>query len=131
MGNSKVARQSTYDKADKKLQRIAATVGAVVALIGATTGVCSWASNQFANAVSAQISDFREETKADSDRHEQALTRVELTILMEHDPDNIVAIEKMAKYYFQELNGDLYMTQKVSDWCVAHNRDCTVLVGGK
>lgn len=126
-----MARQSTYDKADKKLQRIAATVGAVVALIGAATGVCSWVSNQFTNAVSAQISDFREETKADSDRHEQALTRVELTILMEHDPDNIVAIEKMAKYYFQELKGDLYMTQKVSDWCAAHNRDCTVLVGGK
>lgn len=123
-----MAKQSTYDKADKKLQRIAATVGAIVALIGAATGVCSWASNQFANAVSAQISDFREETKADSDRHEQALVRVELTILMEHDPDNVVAIEKMAKYYFQELDGNSWMSEKYSKFAKEHGLDTSFLV---
>ena len=122
---------SFYDKADKKLQKVVATIGAIAVLVGAATGVSSWISNQFAQAVSVQISDFREETKSDSDRHEQALTRIELSILIEHDPENIVAVERMARYYFQELDGDLYMTQKVSDWCTAHNRDCATIIGGK
>ena len=124
-------KASLYDKADKKLQRWAATIGAIVAIMGAVTGVCSWASNQFANAVSSQISDFQQETRDASKRHEQAVTRVELMILMEHDSDNVVAIEKMAKYYFQELDGDLYMTQRVSDWCNAHGLECSVIIGDK
>lgn len=68
----------------------------------------------------------------ESDKQQnQAITRLELMNLMQTDADNVVAIEKMAKYYFQELDGDLYMTQKVSDWCSAQHRDCSVLIGGK
>lgn len=126
-----MAKASAYDKADKKLRKIASTIGAVTVIIGALTGAFSWASSQLANAISSQISEFREETKASDKANKQATTRLELMILMEHDSENIVAIEKMAKYYFQELDGDLYMTQKVSDWCKANNRDCAVIIGGK
>jgi HJR/Mrr/RecB family endonuclease len=126
-----MAKASFYDKADKKLRKVAGTIGAIVAILGALTGAFSWASSQFTNAISAQINDFREEAKASDKATKQATTRLELMILMEHDSENIIAIEKMAKYYFQELDGDLYMTQKVSDWCKANNRDCTVLIGGK
>lgn len=119
-----------YDKADKKLQRISGTIGAIVAIIGAVTGICSWVSHQFGNAVSSQISSFQQEVRDNDKLNKQAATRTELMILIEHDSDNVVAIERMAKYYFQELDGDLYMTQKVSDWCNAHGRDCSSLIGG-
>ena len=126
-----MAKKSLYDRADKKIQRIAGTIGAIVAIIGAFTGVCSWINTQFTNAISSQIKDFQEEVRASDKVDKQATTRIELMVLMEHDSDNVVAIERMAKYYFQELDGDLYMTQKVSDWCNAHNRDCGELIGEK
>lgn len=126
-----MAKKSFYDKADKKLQRIAGTIGAIIAIIGAITGVCSWVSSQFTNAVSAQISGFQQEVRDNDKINKQAATRTELMVLMAHDSDNVLAIERMAKYYFQELDGDLYMTQKVSDWCNEHGRDCSSIIGGK
>ena len=119
-----------YDKTDKKLQRIAGTIGAIMAILGAATGVCSWVTSQFQNAIAVQISGFQKEVQDANTKHEQAVTRVELMMLMEHDPTNIAAIEKMAKYYFQELDGDLYMTQKYSDWAKKYGGDITIIVAG-
>lgn len=126
-----MGKKSLYDKTDKKLQKVASTIGAIIAIIGAVTGVCSWVSSQFSNAVSAQISGFQQEVRDNDKVNKQAATRTELMVLMAHDSDNILAIERMAKYYFQELDGDLYMTQKVSDWCNEHGRDCSSIIGGK
>lgn len=126
-----MAKKSLYERTGKNLKQIAEMIGAIVAIIGAITGVCSWASSQFQNAVSSQISGFQQEMKDAIQRQEQALTRVELMVLMDHDPDNIVAIEKMARYYFQELNGDLYMTQRYSDWAKTHGGDTSIVIGSK
>lgn len=126
-----MAKKSLYERTGKSLKQIAEMIGAIVAIIGAITGVCSWVSSQFQNAVSSQISGFQQEMKDANQRQEQALTRVELMVLMEHDPDNIVAIEKMARYYFQELNGDLYMTQRYSDWAKTHGGDTSIVIGSK
>lgn len=123
-------RGSLYDKTDKKLQRVAGTIGAIAMILGALTGVYSWISSQFQHAISQQISAFQEEVKASDRENKQAITRVELTILIEHDPTNIAAIEKMAKYYFQDLNGDLYMTQKYSDWARKYGGDISIVVAG-
>lgn len=125
-----MAKKTASEKADKKLQKWASIVGSIVAILGALTGAFSWINSQFTNAVSEQISGFQQEVRASDQANRQATTRLELMILMEHDSENTVAIERMAKYYFQELNGDLYMTQKVSDWCNAHGRDCSSIIGG-
>lgn len=122
-------KESLYDKADKRLQRIAKTVGAIIALIGAASGICAWVSNQFQNAISEQISSFQEETRAANARQEQSITRVELLTLMTQDPENKAAIEKMARYYFKTLNGDLWMTSKYSAWAKEHNGDITIVIG--
>lgn len=126
-----MAKKSFYDRTDKKLQRIAGTIGAIIAIIGAITGVCSWISQQFSNAVSAQISDFQKEVMVADKANKQATTRIELLVLMNHDPYNIVAIERMARYYFQDLDGDLYMTQQYSDWAKEYGGDTSIVVGGK
>lgn len=120
-----------YNKTDKKLQRISSTVGAIMAIIGAAAGVCSWVSHQFANFISNQINDFQQEMRESTTENKQAVTRVELMILMEHDPENVVAIEQMAKYYFSELHGDKYMTGKYSAWAKQHGGDMTIVIGGK
>lgn len=124
-------KKKAFDKLNEKTTKVAGLVSAVIVLISAATALCSWVSGQFSDAVSNQISGFQQEVRDSDKTTKQATTRLELMILMEHDPDNVLAIERMAKYYFQELEGDLYMTQKVSDWCVSHNRDCTVIIGDK
>ena len=121
--------ETIYEKADKKLQKTSATIGAIVAIIGAATGICTWVSNQFQAAVTAQLSTFQEETRAADARQEQAVTRVELLMLMTQDPENKAAIEKMAKYYFKTLGGDLWMTSKYSSWAKEYGGDVTIIVG--
>ena len=126
-----MAKKSLYDKADGRLQRWAGTIGAIVVILGALAGVCSWVNQQFANAVSSQISGFQDEVRAADKADKQAATRIELMVLMNHDPTNIVAIERMAKYYFQELDGDQYMTKMYSDWAKEYGGDTSIVIGGK
>lgn len=124
-------KTSMYDKADKKIQRVSATVGAIVALISGVAAICSWISNQFQAAIAAQISDFQQEVRESDKADKQAATRIELMVLMNHDPENVVAIERMAKYYFQDLNGDQYMTKMYSDWAKEYGGDTSIVIGGK
>ena len=102
----------------------------IVAIIGAVTGVCSWVSNQFTQAISAQISDFRSEVKSSNEKQDQQITRLELMNLIQNDPTNITGIEKLAKYYFQDLNGNQYMTGVYSRWCQEYGGDPSVVIGG-
>ncbi len=125
------AKRSLYDRFDKRAQRIAGTISAIIVIGGALFGVGSWLNDQVTNAIAAQIDDLKTTMQESDKQQNQAITRLELMNLMQTDSDNVVAIEKMAKYYFQELDGDLYMTQKVSDWCASKHRDCSVLIGGK
>lgn len=122
-------KESLYDKADKRLRKWAATIGAIVAIMGALSGMLSWIQSQFANAVSSQISAFQQETRDADIRHEQAVTRLELMILMEHDPENVVAIEQIAKHYFGELKGNRYMTSKYSAWAKQYGGDMAIVIG--
>ena len=124
-------KTSWFDKVDEKVKRLAATISASIVIIGAAAGICSWVSNRFQTVVSEQISDFRQEAQEADLRHEQAVTRVELIMLMEHDPDNKVAIERMAKYYFNDLKGNRYMEDKYSAWANEHDGDISFLIGEK
>lgn len=117
-----------YDKADKKLQKAAGTIGAIVAIIGAASGVFGWIQSQFTAAISSQINDFRQEVKSSDASQNQAITRLELTNLIKNDPTNVVAIEKMGRYYFGELDGDQYMTAMFSDWCNEYGADCSIVL---
>ena len=131
MENFRVVKKSLYDKADKKLQRISATVGAIIALGSALFGAFGWAQSQFTNAISSQIDDFRQEVKSSDAAQNQAITRLELTNLIKNDPTNVVAIEKMGRYYFGDLNGDQYMTAMFSNWAKEYGGDASIVIGGK
>ena len=59
-------------------------------------------------------------------KDELAITRVELMMLMTHNPDNVLEIERLAKKYFTPpLNGDSYMSQLYSDYAKAYGADHT------
>lgn len=126
-----MAKKSLYDKADKKLQRASKTIGAIIAIIGALSAAFSWIQVQFTNVISSQINEFRQEVKASDASQNQAITRLELTNLIKNDPTNVVAIEKMGRYYFGELDGDQYMTAMFSNWAREYGGDPSIVVGGK
>lgn len=122
-------KKSFYDIFDKRLQRIAATISAILVIGGALIGTGGWIKDQVTGTISSQINDFRQEVKASDNTQNQAITRLELLSLMQSDPTNVVAIEKLARYYFGELNGDQYMTGKYSDWAREYGGDTSIVIG--
>lgn len=123
--------KSLYDKADKKIQRVSGTISAAIVIIGALTAVFGWISNQFTNAISSQISEFRQEVKDANEKQDQQITRLELMNLIQNDPTNIAGIEKLARYYFSDLQGNQYMTGVYSRWCQEYGGNPSIVIGGK
>lgn len=123
------AKGSFYDRFDKRAQRIAGTISAILVIGGALFGAGAWIKDQITGSISTQISDFRQEVKNSDNSQNQAITRLELLNLMQSDPYNTVAIEKLARYYFGELNGDQYMTGKYSDWAREYGGDTSIVIG--
>lgn len=125
------AKRSFYDRFDKKAQRLAGTVSAILVIGGALFGVGAWINDQVTHAISVQISDLKTTMQASDKQQNQQITRLELMNLMQNDPSNKAAIEKMARYYFVDLDGDQYMTGKYSEWAAAHGGDISFVIGGK
>lgn len=55
-----------------------------------------------------------EETRKDT-------LRIQLLMILSHQPDNIDTILKLAETYFVELHGDWYMTNEFTRWAKAHD----------
>lgn len=125
---SKMAKKSLYEKTDKKLQKLSGTIGAIIAILGAMSGVFGWIQSQFTNAISNQINDFRQEMKASNDSQDLAIMRLELMNLIENNPDNTVEIERLGKKYFNPpYNGDSYMSVVYSEWAKERGLDTSFI----
>lgn len=117
-----------YDKADKNLQRMSKTIGAIIAIGGAFLGTFSWVQNQFTTAISSQIDDFRQEVKASNESQDLAIMRLELMNLIDNNPENTVEIEMLGKKYFNPpYNGDSYMSVVYSQWANARGLDTSFI----
>lgn len=123
-----VKKPTKIEEAGNKVTRIGAIISASIVIITAATGICTWVSNQFQNMVSSQISELQQDVKNTDARQEQSLTRLELIMLMEHDPENKAEIEKVARYYFVILDGDWYMTGLYSKWASEYNGDISFII---
>ena len=51
----------------------------------------------------------------------QDTARIQLIMVMEHQPDNIDTILKLAELYFVKLHGNWYMTNLFTKWAKEHN----------
>jgi len=47
--------------------------------------------------------------------------RIQLLMIMSHQPENIDTILKLAETYFVDLHGDWYMTSEFNKWAKAHD----------
>lgn len=55
-------------------------------------------------------------------------TRLQLLSLIQHEPDNIDTILRVARYYFIDLKGDWYAIDIFVKWANAHGVDISEII---
>lgn len=123
------AKRKLFDRVSERTSKVASLISAALVILGALTGMVSWATSQFTNAISSQINEFREEVQAADKKTEVQITRLELMTLINTQPENIAEIEKVARHYFLDLGADWYMTSIYSSWARKYGGDISIVIG--
>ena len=123
------AKRKLFDRVSERTSKVASLISAALVILGALTGIVSWATSQFTNAISSQMSEFREEVQAADKKTEVQITRLELMTLINTQPENVAEIEKVARHYFLDLGADWYMTSIYSSWAREHGGDISIVIG--
>lgn len=108
-----------WDSLNERTQKIVSIITAVGVIGGAFFGGV--------NYIVARLDDHIQEqtTTLSSQLQEVRLstTRNELLSLMNGDPENVLEIERVAKRYFTEYNGDWYMSGLYSKYAAKYGAD--------
>ena len=142
---SKMATKKTTNKASKTsktkkgvaifngvsdtFRRISLIISGVIAIFGVFTGIVSWVNAQVQDAITTEISELRSEIKTNHEQTDRKITRLELLNLIHNQPTNVTEIEKVARYYFQTLKGDWYVTGIYSRWCAEYGGNTSIAAG--
>ena len=113
-----------WDSLNSKTQRIVTTITSAGIIIGAFFGF----SNYIVTQLDLHIQDQMSDVKADVAEIKLSSTRNELLLMIEHNPNNVIEIERLAKVYFVDMKGDFYMTGLYSDWAKKHGGDTSFVV---
>ena len=117
----KVTKKVDWKERIKGFSELIAAVGVIgAAVVGAGTW-CVSAVNASTNEKLDKISDKIDTIELNS-------TRNQLLTLMSDYPDNESEILKVASYYFNDLNGDWYMTELFTKWCDGRGIDVNKIV---
>lgn len=111
-----------------KVKSSAELISAIIVIGGALIGAGQWMVHQINSSVNARVDALEQKIDDNNEADELATTRLELMVLMQHDPDNTIEIEKLARHYFLELNGNSYLTSIFSHWCTEHGLNCAEIV---
>ena len=112
----------------QKVKDAAALLSAIIAIGAALIGGGKWLVMEINSSTNARVDTLEEKIDDNYTKDELATTRLELMVLMEHDPDNVIEIEKLAKHYFSDLNGNSYLTSVFSRWCREHGANCEIVL---
>ena len=129
--------KSKWDKLDANAQKWAKRLTAVATIIGVLTAGAGWIITQLDNSVASRIEaqtatlqqevqEIAKDREATARQQELQLTRLELMMLMETDPNNTVEIEKVAHHYFVDDQGNSYMSGLYNAWCHNYMGDCEI-----
>lgn len=117
------------------VDKVTAVVSTVVVIIF----VVGWVADKAINRMSDNLDKKLVEIKDNIDKneaaaqersraHDRSLCRLELSDLMNNDPDNTVAIRKKARHYFCDLQGNDWMGDRYSQWATKYdNGDLSIL----
>ena len=113
----------------QKVKDVSAFISAVIAIGAALLGAGQWIVHEVTASTNNRVDILEQKIDDNQQTNELATTRLELMMLLDHDPDNVIEIEKLARRYFNPpLNGNTYMTSVISEWCLEHNIDCGTII---
>lgn len=113
----------------QKVKDVSAFISAVIAIGAALLGAGQWIVHEVTASTNNRVDILEQKIDDNQQTNELATTRLELMMLLDHDPDNVIEIEKLARKYFNPpLNGNTYMTSVISEWCLEHNIDCGTII---
>ncbi len=113
-----------------RIKDIADIIAAVGVIGAALIGIGTWTMKEITKETNAKIDNVSEQIKS----IELDAARTQLLTLISDYPDNEEEIMRVAKYYFQDLDGDWYMTSLFTKWAKARGLDPDTIVkvnGGK
>lgn len=113
-------KENQFGKISENLKKISAVISAIGVIIGAFVGVGGWIVNQVNAESNEQIQALEARLDEAHKESQLGITRLELQGLINDTPENRAEIEKLARYYFLELDGDTYMTSMYSKWATEY-----------
>lgn len=113
-----------WDSLNARTQRLVTTITSAGIIIGAFFGCSNYIVAQLDKHIQNQVSDI----KSDVAEIKLSSTRNELLLMIEHNPGNVVEIERLAKVYFVDMKGDFYMTSLYSNWAKTNGGDTSFVV---
>ena len=121
------ARKTKKEKWTEKVKSLAEIVTAVGIIGAAAVGVGTWCLSQINSETNSKLDKIS--TKIDG--IEMDSTRNQLLVLMSDYPNNESEILKVADFYFNELDGDWYMTELFSKWGTSRGIDVSNIIRSK
>lgn len=113
-------KENQFGKISENLKKISAVISAIGVIVGAFVGVGGWIVNQVNAESNEQIQALEARLDEAHKESQLGITRLELQGLINNTPENRTEIEKLARYYFLELDGDTYMTSMYSKWATEY-----------
>ena len=113
-----------------RIKDIADIITAVGVIGAALVGIGTWTMKEITKETNAKIDKVSEQIND----IELDSTRTQLLTLISDYPNNEEEIMRVAKYYFQDLDGDWYMTSLFTKWAESKGLDPDTIVkvnGGK
>lgn len=129
----KMPRKATpkTKKAASRISEWLKTTAGIISSIGvigsALVGLATFAINGMLSGVNDRLDDV----SGQMDSIKMDTVRTQLLTLMSNYPDNTSEILKVADHYFNDMNGDWYMTQLFEQWAEAHDIDAKTLINKK
>lgn len=112
----------------QRIKDFSALISAVLVIGAALIGAGQWIVHEVTASTNQRVDSLESKINDNYTKDELATTRLELMVLMEHDPENVIEIEKLARHYFLDLKGNSYLTSVFSKWCREHGVNCAEIV---
>ena len=125
---TKEKKQLRLKDAPQKVKDIAAFISAMIVIGGALIGGGKWLLTEINASTNARVDALEKKIDDNQKENKLAVTRLELSSLIQSDPTNVVEIEKLGRYYFTELGGDRWMSSVYSNWCKEYGGDPSIVV---
>lgn len=121
---AKKVKKITAKKIAEWIQTTAGVVTSIGVIFTAVVGVGSWCISQVLKDTNGRLDGM----SGQLDQLQVESTRTQLITLMSSYPDNKSEILKVANKYFNEYNGDWYVTELFEQWAEEHDVDAKTLL---